>query len=516
MTDETKRRSRLSWIISIVLVLGVAATAAATRGQWLPAAQQALGIRATAKSSEDHSHDDGHSHGGGHSHGNSHSHGAEDDGHSHGKSEGHQHGDGETHSHAGGSQHSHAKGGHTADSHNHQEAENSLELSQVAWKNIGLKTQVVAPTSYQKTVAAPAVVSERPGRSQVKVAAPLTGIVTRVFPIEGEAIDPGQPMFELRLTHEDLVTAQREFLKSAQELDVVKREIARLKSLGDGVVPGRRILEHEYEQEKIEAAIHAQRQGLILHGLEEQQIESILQERKLLPHLIVRAPDFDIDSDDHGLDHIFHVQSIPVKRGQAVSAGEALAVLADHCVLYVEGQAFESDAEHLLEAARRARKLSLSTVSQGEVVEPTRIELPILYIADHFEIESRTQTFYLQLPNELIRNEVKEDHRFLTWRFRPGQRLSIDIPIGEPLEEQIVLPSEAVVDEGAESYVFVQARDHFDRVPVQVLFRDRGVIVLAKDDQLVGKRVAVSGAYQMHLAIKNQASGGAAAHGHTH
>ena len=123
---------------------------------------------------------------------------------------------------------------------------------------------------------------ERAGRSQMAIVAPMTGIVSRVLPIEGEVVEPNQPLFQIRLTHEDLVTAQRDFLRSAQELDVVNREISRLESVGEGVIAGRRVLEQSYLRDKTEAGLHAQRQGLLLHGVSEAQIDEILATRRLL------------------------------------------------------------------------------------------------------------------------------------------------------------------------------------------------------------------------------------------
>ena len=54
-----------------------------------------------------------------------------------------------------------------------------------------------------------------------EVTAPMTGVVTRIYPIQGEAVRPGQPLFEVRLTHEDLLQLQAEFLRTVEELDVI-------------------------------------------------------------------------------------------------------------------------------------------------------------------------------------------------------------------------------------------------------------------------------------------------------
>ena len=458
-------RARWLAITSVLVVLAVLVAAGATYRLWLPRVQELIAAQ-RAEPADDHAGHDDH--------------------------EGHDHG------HEG-----------------HDEA-NSLELSEVAWKNIGLKTGVVESQTYVKTVSVPAMVVERRGRSQIEITAPLTGIVTRVYPIEGEAIVPGQPLFDLRLTHEDLVTAQRDFLQSAQELDVVKREIARLESVGEGVIAGRRVLEQKYEQQKIEASLHAQRQGLLLHGLSEEQIDEILKSRRLLPKLTVAAPPFDEDADHHDIEHLYHVQSIQVKRGQSVSAGQALAVLADHCLLYVEGQAFEDDAKRLVQAAREGWPIDVSTVGDGHSRGET-MQLKVFYVADQVDRDSRALRFYLTLPNELSRDEKDSGHRFVAWNFRPGQRMEVKIPLSQPWNDQIVLPPEAVVDEGAEAFVFEQNGDHFDRVPVHVVYRDKDAIVVENDGKLIGSTLAMSGAYQMHLAIKNKAGGGVDPHaGHNH
>ncbi len=481
-------KTRWLAIASTVILLAVVITAAATYQLWLPHAEKLIASK--EKSADDHS---------GHDHGHE-DHGHEDHGH-------------EDHGHE---DHGHEDHGHEDHGHEDHDDANALKLSKGAWKNIGLKTGIVTLQSYVKTVSMPAIVVERPGRSQVEITAPITGIVTRVYPIEGEAIQPDQPLIDLRLTHEDLVNAQREFLQSTEELDVVKREIARLESVGEGVVAGRRVLEHKYEQQKIDAALHAQRQGLLLHGLNEQQIDGILTSRRLLPTLTVAAPPFDEAADHNETEHLYHVQSILVKRGQSVDSGEALLMLADHCLLYVEGQAFEDDAQRLIQAARDGWLVDVSPVSNGNTGGET-IPLKVFYVADNVDHDSRALRFYLILPNQLIRDDQESGQRFVAWRFRPGQRMEVKIPLGPPWENQIVLPPEAVVEEGAETFVFEQHGNHFDRVPIHVVYRDKDAVVVENDGKLVGRTVAMSGAFQMQLAIKNNAGGGVDPHaGHNH
>ena len=410
----------------------------------------------------------------------------------------------------------HAQDPHAGHAHAGQTEDKSLELNDAAWKNIGLTTAMVGPQSYTKTVSIPGIVVERPGRSQVEITAHFTGEVTRVLPTVGQAIEPGDPLFEMRLTHEDLVTAQRDFLQTAEELDVVEREIARLESIGEGIIAGRRVLEQKYKQQKLEANLHAQRQGLLLHGLTAAELDRILDSRTLQHSLTVTAPPFVEDHERPGVEHLYHVQQIAVKRGQHVKAGDTLGVLADHCLLQVEGQAFEDDAARLVDAARDGKPVQVVPNGKNSSDMPA-LQLDVLYVADHVDAKSRALHFYLQLPNQLDRDVAKGDQRFVAWQYRPGQRMEVRLPIGQPWKNQIVLPAEAVVDEGADAFVFEQNGNHFDRIPVHVLYRDKDHVVINNDGTLIGSTVAMTGAYQLHLAIKNKAGSGVDPHpGHSH
>jgi cobalt-zinc-cadmium efflux system membrane fusion protein len=134
------------------------------------------------------------------------------------------------HSHEAGEEHD----------HEHEEPHDHIDISVAAQGNIGLKVAPLETKPYQRTPAIPALVVERPGISRVEVSAPLTGIVTKVLHSAGETVGPGEPLFQLRLTHEELVSTQREYLVGLEELDVVNREITRLEGVtATGAIAGK-------------------------------------------------------------------------------------------------------------------------------------------------------------------------------------------------------------------------------------------------------------------------------------
>ncbi len=413
----------------------------------------------------------------------------------------------DSHDHAG---HDHAHAGHVESS--------SIELSEQARKNIGLTVAKVELKPFIKTIPFPGIVVERPGRSLLQTTAPMTGIVTKIYPLEGEAVEPDQKLFDIRLTHEELVQAQADMLRTIEELDVTEREIARIEDLvKNAALPGKTLLERKYEQQKQLAALRSQKQSLLLHGLTQPQIDDIVRTRTLLQTLSVSAPAAtDRMSSEEG-PQFYQVQSLKVVQGQHVTAGDSLAELVDHSELYIEGSAFERDLSEITEAAASGQMVSALIETEGKKPQ-TVSNLRLLYAASKIDPESRTLHFYVVLPNQKA-HEVRQNdgRRYVSWRYRPGQRTQLLINV-ETWQDRIVLPVDAVVQEGPETYVFTANGDHFDRRSVHVEYKDQLWAVVANDGSLFpGDTVALTAALQIQLALKNKAGGGIDPHaGHNH
>lgn len=406
---------------------------------------------------------------------------------------------------------------HAGHDHGSHDSSTSIELSARGLKNIGFEPFEVTPGTYQRKLKLPAIVVERPGRSQIHITAPLTGIVTAIHAVNGDAVDSGDVLFDIRLTHEELVSAQREFLESIAKLRVVRREIARLEGLPEGVIAGKQIIQQEYEKEKLEAALRSAEQAMLLHGLSEEQITEVRSTGELFRDITIRAPKHDHPDEACQGPHLLTVQKLGVARGEYVEMGRELAVLADHCELHIEALAFEDDAPALRAAAESNRKVTAALIGEDSP-DGQLNELEILYVAGQIDAESRALKFYVRLPNQVaLHKTLPSGRQVLEWKFKPGQRMQLRVPV-ETWENQLVLPVDAVVDEGAEAYVYQQNGDHFNQVPVHVLYRDRAGVVIANDGALFkGDVIAGRGAYQMHLALKNMSGGAADPHaGHHH
>jgi hypothetical protein len=374
----------------------------------------------------------------------------------------------------------------------------------------------------------------------------MGGIITDIHVSEGEdvqpgrrvneaKVEPGELLFELRLTHEELVQVQGDFLNTLEQLAVVEQEIRRLESAtariqGQDVqaFEGKTLLTQKYERQKLEASLRAQRQRLELHGFSAGQIEEIQRTRQLRSRMQVAAPPNPNDRQGKSPRKLW-VAKLKVRSGQHVDAGESMATLVDYSELLIEGKAFERDAPRIAEAMQQGR--TATAVFESEPGKP-RKGLPIEYLATEVDRDSRAYHFYVRLPNEPLQAEAEGEAGagpIIGWRYKPGQRVDVLVPV-ERWENRIVLPTDAVVRDGAEWYVFRQNGErHFDRQPVHVEYHDQRSVVVANDGSLLPAVVAKdgsvqprdivagSGAYQMLLALKNKSGGGADPHaGHSH
>lgn len=451
-------------------------------------------------------------------------------------------GDHAGHDHEGeGDDHAHEPG--------HSE-ETALELTPQARANLGLTPEYLRPvelTTYQRTLSVPAVIVPKPGRTRIVVSSPLNGIVTHVHAVTGEVVMPGDLLFEVRLTYEDLVETQTKYLGTISELEVENREVARLEQVAQsGAISGKSLLERRYAKEKLEAALRVQREALKLHGLSDRQIDAIGQQSKLLQDLEIVAPDLDRhgEKEEMRLSQTpyrpisLHTQSptipgepsaqqhrqarplvideLQVHKGQSVAPGEQLCSLSDYTQLFIEGQAFEQDVAAISEAAQRG--WAVSAVFPDAKGKRIVGDLKLAFIGNSIDPDSRKLSVYAELPNEVLSDTTNADgQRFINWKYRLGQRLELNIPI-EEWPNQIVLPVDAVVKEGADWFVFVQNGSHFHRTPVHVRYRDQVAAVIANDGSLFpGDVVAMRSAHQLQMAIKNKSGGGADPHaGHNH
>jgi cobalt-zinc-cadmium efflux system membrane fusion protein len=423
------------------------------------------------------------------------------------------------------------------DDHPHGEPDR-IKLSPQARANLRLKVEPLALQSYWRTVQVPGVVVERRGKGDQSIVAPVAGVIQKIHALPGDVVEPGGAVITLRLSSEPLQTSQTELFKTAQEVKITQDQKARLEPLVKaGTVPEARLLELQYQLDRLNAVRKAYRADLAVKGLQPDMIDRV-EGGEFVREMVVRVP-AEIESSAPGIGlgqafqpdgapksqaeksqagkpdlPVLEVEELKVFPGEQVQAGQLLAHVSNHQNLYIEGRGFREDATLVEKTAASDWPLQASFVEEAQGSwPPLERPLTILYMANVIDPTSQTFPFYVPLPNQ-YREYSHSGKRYRIWRFRPGQRVQLGVPVQE-YRGVFVLPQAAVVREGPDAFVFRQNGDVFERKPVHVVHEDSNNVVIAHDASIFpGNYVAHNAAEALNRALKAQGDEGGGGHHH--
>lgn len=432
------------------------------------------------------------------------------------------------------------------------EEPHAIVLNAQALKNIGITNDSIIPvviSSYDKTMSFPAIITDRPGRSTFRVPAPFGGVVQKIYVEPGMIVQPGQPLFDLAPTHEDLISCQNEMIALLQKRDTIDREIDRLGSLASDIAPKAK-RDTEFQKAEIDSQIDTQRNILLLHGISADAInETIEQKRKLIRSVTVSVPHINhspnnivqgssgltpqkpkvgtietgnIEEDGH--QKLIQMESLSIEMGQLVSLGDPLCQLADLSLLNIEGRA--STINETILATALMNHCPVTASFDKERVD----NLHIRYIDTRIDPVSRALRFYVELPNSIMVRDEKTAHQhdhdrnwvqgkqecdcdlhrnYINWRFRPGQRCELKVEY-DTISSCIVVPREAIAESGNEAFLFEwtgsepdgEKRKIWTKRPVHVLHRSKSQIAIANDGSIFpGAKIASRGAGQLLVSL---------------
>ena len=398
-----------------------------------------------------------------------------------------------------------------------------LEVGEKARKNLGLVVKAVRPTDYWRTLTIPGVVADRPGVSDRGVTSPAVGVVAEIHAFPGDTVKPGQRLMTLRLFSEYLQATQTQLFKASQEVRLVREQIDRLDiAANSGAVSGSRLIEQRNELQRQQTLIQASKQELLNRGLTPEQV-ALVSDGNFISTIEVLAP--PARAHETVLDGLvkptmqtvgfkganevaYEVHSLGVELGQTVQAGDLLASLANHQSLYVIGHAFKREAGLLEQAAQNKVSLRVEFAEDSNELWPAIDQsFQIRHLANTVDTATRTFDFFIPLINQ-SRTYEQDGMNFLVWRFRPGQRARIEVPV-EKFANVFVLPSEAVVREGADAYVYRQNGDLFNQISVHIIYEDRTHVILANDQSITpGTFLAQNAAASLRRVLKAQSASG--------
>ncbi len=495
------RRRSFKIVVGIILLASIVAIGWFTQQTWRPLVTAAVHPLPVAKPADGHGNAAGH--------------------------EGHDHG-----SHAG---HDHGSTG----------ASETITISEQARRNLGLQVAAIEPQDFWKRIVVPGQVVNLPGRSERRVNATVQGTILKVHVLQGQTVRSGDALFEVQVTSELLASAQSNLLRILQDIELNEAEIKRLSPIGEtGAVSQKLILEKQYEKRRLESARQVQLQELMVRGLSPAQVKTIIEEKSLIRQFTVKVPVIPTGADDANKEPtkainlvqrsriqqvvakaesdaadetVFIVEKLDVFPGKLTNPGDELCDLALHSVLQLQGEAFETESAQIYRAITERWPVT-AVFELGDREPLTKDKLEILYASSVTDPQSRSFEFYLPLINDVIRDQTGPDGRsFRSWRFKPGQQVQLLVPI-EKWTDRFVVPAEAVVSEGADSFVFKVNGKLLQRQAVVIEYRDSRQAVLANDGSLFpGDELAMNQAYAINLALKKASGSGVDLHaGHNH
>jgi multidrug efflux pump subunit AcrA (membrane-fusion protein) len=394
---------------------------------------------------------------------------------------------------------------HDDHDHDHDPSEQVL-LTKQAQKNLRLTTKPLKPVTFWKTITVPGILIDRPGFGDRGVVAPVTGIVSRIHKVAGEPVQPGEVLFTIKLLSETIHQTQTDLFKATQDIKLTEAQRKRLLASG-GAVAEARVIEVENQLTRLEVATKAYRQELLNRGLPPEQLAGVA-EGKFVTEIPIVAPartaTIPATAPESLTTSPFELQELKVELGQQVQAGQTLCLLANHQLLSVEGRAFRDESILLERVLQEGWPIEIDFDEEpGHGWGTVGQTFKVTYIANTIDPESRTFRFLMPLDNQ-TRAIEKDGKSLLLWRFRPGQRVRLLVRV-EKLDNVFVLPADAVARDGADTYVFRQNGDIFDRKPVHVIYRDRTQVVVANDGSVPANLfVAQTGAVQLNRMVKSQ------------
>ncbi len=403
-------------------------------------------------------------------------------------------------------------------------ANDKIVVSEQAQLNLGLVAKPLKPQVYWKVIQVPGMVVDRPGQSDRGVVATATGVISNVFHFPGDTVQPGDPLFTLKLLSESLHLTQSELFKATQDIILAQTQRKRLASI-PGAIPEARVIEVDNQITRLEIAVKAYRQELQNRGFSPELIDGIAN-GKFVNELTVPVP--PMQSDDQKAPETsvslapafnspptYEVQELSVELGQQVQAGQTLCLVANHQKLAIEGRAFRDETPLLERSVQEGWPVEVDfqeeTQDWGAIPQSFRIR----HMANTIHPVNRTLAFRMPVENQS--RVIDDEGRTQTlWRFRPGQKVKILVRV-EKLDPVFVLPADAVASDGPEAFVFTQNVNTFQRKSVRILLHDRQKVVLANDGTLLpGTYVVQSAAEQLNRMVKSGDSSGVPKGFHIH
>lgn len=341
------------------------------------------------------------------------------------------------------------------------QAETHLTLSDREREAFQITTAAVESVDKSLSKTYPAKVSVPNARLRV-IGAPLDGVVETLLVAEGESVTRGQPLASVR--SRGLLELQAAYLESRTRRQLSGETLVRDRKLHqEGIVAERRLLESRAAHREARTVEERDRQTLALAGVPEAAIRNLERRQQLSAVLEIKSP----------LNGVILEQLATA--GQRLAASDPLYRIGDLTSLWIEVHV-PVDA---LKGIEEGGAVVLSDGLQARIITIGRM------------VHGTDQ-------GVLVRAEVKEGAE----KLRPGQ--FVEARLNQTAGgSQLRLPSRAVLRIDGRDQVVAERNGGFTPVPVEVVAREAGAVVV-RGNLSAGESVVISGTAALKAALAGQ------------
>ena len=341
----------------------------------------------------------------------------------------------------------------------------TLRLGPEAAKNIGLRVEAAKLRSVERIIELDGNV-DLPPESRATVSTQLPGVLRRIVAERGQAVQVGEVLAEI--TGLEIQNLQLQFLKAHLRSELLQALLTSRRQLNaERNLAAQQLWQTESQYNAAVNERETARRKLQAIGLSDEDVKTILLEKRVLDSVPVRAP---ISGTLVRFDKTL---------GQSLAAQEPLFEIDDLSTVWVEAYLPEREAPHVRIGQRARVRLVAQpdTIFEGTVVRSSRI----------LGAESRTLSAWIELKSasggQIQRNMLA----------------NIALPTRQATPS-LAVPLAAIVQESIRSYVFVQHKDgRFERRLVRTgLADDRFVQVIS--GLKPGEMTAVHGAADLQTS----------------
>jgi membrane fusion protein, heavy metal efflux system len=295
-----------------------------------------------------------------------------------------------------------------------------------------------------------------------RVSAPLTGRITEMMAIEGQAVKRGQVLAMIRSN--ELSDAQFAYLKAVSQRTLADRAVTRAKQLlSAGVIGEAELQRREAEATQATAEAGALHDQMRVLGMTEEEITVIERSRRVNSSMRVEAT----------IDGI--VMERKFTNGQMAQSSETMFVLADLSTVWLIADVPEQTAGDL--APGQAVEAEIASMP-GQ-----RIHGKLSFVSAIVSPDTRTVRARMVLPNPAR-------------RYKPSMLATLQV--SEEAERESVVPATAIVRENNQDHIFVQqAANRFQmrRVTIGAEFGSDRVL---EEGLQPGEKIVLDGAFHLN------------------